>query len=209
MDVLATICCIRGAIPGPIEARRRCSTVSSSARVTSGERSPAPLKPAAPSLPHSAEGVTSGERSPAPLKSVGDDAPCPTLLGSLPSVPCFPTRFPERTAAINPTSRSRQHVRTCAAIPEHSQMKAAHFTLERQQENFFQNLWGIWWGRFAPQRKSPHDFSQGLDFFWRPQGDLNPCRRRESRFTCAYRHYISMSYSTLRDIKCHQKPLCL
>ena len=46
-------------------------------------------------------------------------------------------------------------------------------------------------------------------FFWRPQGDLNPCRRRESRFTCAYRHYISMSYSTLRGIKCHQNSLCL
>ena len=167
MDVLATICCIRGAIPGPIEARRRCSTVSSSARVTSGERSPAPLKLLHGRRQHPSDLVTSGEQSPAPLKrgdvchvvgrnavtsgerspallkSVGDDAPCPTLLGSLPSVPCFPTRFPKRTAAINPTSRSRQHVRTCAATSEHSHMKAAHFTLERQRENFFQNLWGI------------------------------------------------------------------
>ena len=75
---------IRGAIPGPIEAMIR----------SSGRSLP----------PSHIRGAIPGPIE----KRRGWCTTCPTLLGSLPSVPCFPTRFPKRTAVINPTSRSRQ-----------------------------------------------------------------------------------------------------
>ena len=42
-----------------------------------------------------------------------------------------------------------------------------------------------------------------LDFSWRPQGDLNPCRRRESRYTTPRHRTISRGYPCTEIPKIH------
>ena len=71
-------------------------------------------------------------------------------------------------------------LRKCAPDPVHCQLLCLcpRFGLSLQTpcgaEKNFSNLWGIWWGKSAHNEKT-----LTLDLFLPPQGDLNPCRRRE------------------------------